>query len=74
MTTPDQFIARNRTNEQIAKVLTADSVEYTTIDDLAKCIGLRKSKLCTGCLDGDYPFDVSELERNAATGCRPYEK
>jgi amidophosphoribosyltransferase len=61
MRSKKEFIARNengdiKTWEQIAKEIGADSLAYTTVDDLKKAIG---SEICSGCInfpDG-YPDD-----------------
>lgn len=45
-------------NIEIAKLIGADSVYYTTIDDLAWAIGLPRSSLCISCLTGEYVQDV----------------
>jgi len=58
MKTRDQFIAVNRTPEQIATELGADSVGYLSIDGLVECIGIPRNDLCLGCLTGEYPVDI----------------
>ena len=58
MRTRDQFIATNRSIDEIAEYLTADSVKYTTICDVEEAIGMPASKLCVACLNGEYPTNV----------------
>ena len=59
MRTRDQFIATNRTIDEIADYLTADSVKYTTIKDVEEAIGIPANKLCVACLNGEYPTAIS---------------
>lgn len=64
MKTRDQFVARERTEEQIAKEIGADSVEYLAVDELVECIGKPQTDLCLGCLTEEYPVRIpGERER-----------
>ena len=54
---PDELIAYNRTEEEIAKELGADRVVYQSLEGLKKALG--QVSLCTGCLTKTYPTDVS---------------
>jgi amidophosphoribosyltransferase len=58
MKTRDQFAATGRTVEEIAKMLTADSLGYLSVDGLVDSIGHSASDLCLGCLTGEYPLPV----------------
>ncbi|MGQ9582568.1 MAG: amidophosphoribosyltransferase [Thermoplasmatota archaeon] len=58
MKTRDQFAATGRTEEDIARLIGADSVGYLSIDGLVDCIGIPRSDLCLGCLTGEYPVEV----------------
>lgn len=58
MKTRDQFAATGRTVEDIAKMLTADSLGYISVDGLVDAIGHSASDLCLGCLTGEYPLPV----------------
>jgi amidophosphoribosyltransferase len=40
---------------EMARDLGADSLHYLPVDALARCIGLPKSHLCHGCVNGNYP-------------------
>jgi len=55
MKTREQFLARGRTNSEIAKVIGADSVRYLELESLERAIGKPLSDLCTGCLNEKYP-------------------
>ncbi len=50
-----ELLASDKTNEEIARFIGADSVTYTTIKNLVDAIGIPKKELCTACLDEDYP-------------------
>ena len=50
MKTRDQFAATGRTVEEIAKMLTADSLGYLSVDGLVDSIGHNANDLCLGCL------------------------
>ncbi|MCG2825836.1 MAG: hypothetical protein L6265_04490, partial [Thermoplasmatales archaeon] len=72
MTTPEQFIARYKNEEQIAKHIKADSLKYPTLEDLVNAIGKPRNELCLGCLTGHYPTNVSKLQKKHGK-LRPYE-
>ncbi len=56
----DQFIARGHTEDEVAKIIKADSVGYISIEKLVEAIGIPKAKLCTGCLDRQYPIRIPD--------------
>lgn len=57
---PEELIARGdtaeKTSEEIAQEIGADSVIYNSVEDLKNGIGLPD--LCTACLDGKYPTEI----------------
>jgi amidophosphoribosyltransferase len=55
--TKDELIAADNTEEEIARIIGADSFSYLKVDQLKALIGLP---VCTGCMTGDYPTDVKE--------------
>ncbi len=59
MKTREQFAATNRTVEDIAKLITADSVAYTSINGLVEAIGIPANELCLACLNGEYPTSIA---------------
>jgi amidophosphoribosyltransferase len=68
---PAELVASNRTEQEVATVLGADRVIYLSLDGLKKA--LQQKSLCTGCLDRQYPTDVSmgdqfESQRNLERG------
>jgi amidophosphoribosyltransferase len=55
-----QLVAHDRTEEQVAEVIGADSVHYLSIQGLVESITIPAESLCLGCLTGKYPVDVPE--------------
>lgn len=53
---PNELVAYNRNETQIADFLGVDRVVFQTIDGLKEA--LAHKSLCTGCLTGTYPTDV----------------
>ncbi len=58
MKTKDQFIASNRTVEEINSKLGADSLRYISLQGLIEATHLGKDNLCLGCLTGRYPVSI----------------
>jgi amidophosphoribosyltransferase len=57
MQTRTEFLARDRSLEQIAQFLGADRVIYQTLDNLKKAVRMENpalSHFCAACFDGDY--------------------
>jgi len=64
MTTRDQFVANQKTVEDICKELGADSLGYNTIEGVVEMIGQRRNELCLGCITGLYPVAIpKEMHR-----------
>jgi amidophosphoribosyltransferase len=64
MTTRDQFIANEKTVEDICKELGADSLGYNTIEGVVEGIGYKRNELCLGCVTGTYPMSIpKEMHR-----------
>lgn len=62
-----ELIAANYTNEEIAEIVDADSVEYLTSEGLEQAIIKQKSinqGICTACMTGDYPVLVEEKQKD----------
>lgn len=58
MSTRREFVARERSHEEIAREIGADAVVYQTLDDLTDAVGgaePRIPRFCTACFSGDYP-------------------
>jgi amidophosphoribosyltransferase len=58
MSTRGEFIARERTIEQVAEMIGADGVVYQTLEDLIASIQNDHPEIknfCTACFSGEYP-------------------
>ncbi|MHA2253369.1 MAG: phosphoribosyltransferase family protein, partial [Candidatus Kariarchaeaceae archaeon] len=51
--TDEELIAKNKTQEEICKLIGADSLTYLSLDGLKKAINLPS--ICDACLSGNYP-------------------
>jgi len=58
MKTRDQFIANERTVEEIAEFITANSLGYLSMSGLIAALERTKDDLCLGCLTGLYPVPI----------------
>ena len=68
MPSREEFIAPNKTTEEITREIGADSVEYISIPGLVKCIGKKEKDLCLGCITESYPLQIDgEKQRGQAT-------
>jgi amidophosphoribosyltransferase len=56
-----QFIAVEKTVEEIGKYIGADSIAYNSVDNLVEAIGIPRDHLCMACLNEDYPTELGEL-------------
>lgn len=67
MMTRGEFIAKGRTEEQIAKIIGGDELIYQTYDGLIQAVqGNRKNRrFCTACFNGNYPTGITESELRA---------
>jgi amidophosphoribosyltransferase len=52
--TKDELIAVDNTEEEIARIIGADSFSYLKVDQLRELIG---PSVCTGCMTGEYPTE-----------------
>lgn len=60
MATYSQLIGARMTQEEIAKEVGADSLNYLSIDDYVKCTGIAKDQLCLGCITNGYPTPMAD--------------
>jgi len=69
--TPDrsELIAPDRTNEEIAKIIGVDSVNYISTAGLIKTLGIPANRLCMACLTGEYPTPIDEAQERAKLRC-----
>ncbi len=60
MQTRREFIAREKSIEEIKKIIGCDRLVYQTVEGLTRGVGLKKTDFCMGCFTGQYPTDVPE--------------
>ncbi len=63
MANQDEFIAFERTVEQVGEWLGATSLAYLSLEGLLKAIGMGGDGFCTACFSGSYPCAVPEEVR-----------
>jgi amidophosphoribosyltransferase len=70
MATKKELIASDMKVKEIERILGVDSLGYLSLESLVKCIGIKKEKLCTGCLTCEYPTALPEnIEEYEAYRC-----
>jgi amidophosphoribosyltransferase len=67
-----ELVANGRSEEEIARVIGAESVHYLSLPGLVQSIGLAQDNLCLGCLTGRYPLDVPEERRRFQKSLEEY--
>ena len=60
MSTREEMIAHDRTVEQIAAELGADSLAYLSMDAVYEAVGTPREKHCDACFTGEYPLGDPE--------------
>ena len=60
MSTREEMIAHDRTVEEIAKELGADSLAYLSMDAVYEAVGTPREKHCDACFTGEYPLDGTD--------------
>jgi amidophosphoribosyltransferase len=60
MATREELIAANKTVDEIAAYIGADSLKYLSLEGLEAAIGRPMEGHCTACFCGDYPLDLDE--------------
>jgi amidophosphoribosyltransferase len=58
MKTRDQFIANERSVDDITSFITADSLGYLSLKGLIAALKHPRSDVCLGCLTGEYPLPI----------------
>ena len=56
----ENLLACNYTNDEMCKMIGADSIGFLSIESLMKIAPNAKCGFCTGCFTGKYPIDVSD--------------
>ncbi len=60
--TKEELIASRHSVEEIREILGVDSIGYLSIEGLIDAIGIPYSDLCLGCLTGEYPVEIDEID------------
>jgi amidophosphoribosyltransferase len=60
MSTREEMIAHDRTVEEIAEELGADSLAYLSMEAVYEAVGTPREKHCDACFTGDYPIGDPE--------------
>jgi amidophosphoribosyltransferase len=63
MSTRQEMIAHDRTVEEVARELGADSLAYLSLKGLYEAIGLTRDTHCDACFTGEYPLERTEQHR-----------
>jgi amidophosphoribosyltransferase len=59
MQTKGEFIARDRSIEDIRRSIDADALIYQTVEGLVKGVGAEENGFCTACFTGTYPTKIT---------------
>jgi len=60
MPTSEEMIAHGRTIEEVAEVVSADSLAYLSLEGVYEAIGSGRDTHCDACFTGDYPLEGTE--------------
>jgi amidophosphoribosyltransferase len=60
MSTREEMVAHNRTVEQVAQVLGADSLHYLSLEGVYEAVGGERDTHCDACFTGEYPLAGTE--------------
>ena len=58
MKSRDQFVANERSVEDVRAIIGADSLGYISIEGLIEAIGKPENDLCLACVNGKYPTRI----------------
>ncbi|GFP41641.1 amidophosphoribosyltransferase [Candidatus Hakubella thermalkaliphila] len=58
----EEFIANNRSVEDIRKFLGVDTLSYLSYEGLIRSTGLSREHFCLACLDEDYPIEIPDRD------------
>lgn len=61
MQTRGEFIARDKSIEDIKKLINADALIYQSVEGLIRGVGAGARGFCTACFTGSYPTDIPPL-------------
>jgi amidophosphoribosyltransferase len=58
MASRDELIASDRSVDEIADEIQADSLSYLSKDAVAEVLEQSRDDLCLGCVTGEYPYEI----------------
>ncbi|MFL5824036.1 MAG: amidophosphoribosyltransferase [Solirubrobacteraceae bacterium] len=61
MSSREEMIAHDRTVEQVAQQIGADSLHYLSLQGVYEAIGASRDTHCDACFSGDYPLDGTDV-------------
>jgi amidophosphoribosyltransferase len=56
MSTREEMIAHDRTVEEVAREIGADSLAYLSLEGVYEAVGTPREVHCDACFTGDYPL------------------
>lgn len=62
---PGEYIAENRSVDEISDIIGADSLHYLSIEGLSRALRRPLNQRCTACFTGDYPIAPDNLAATA---------
>ncbi|WP_323190797.1 amidophosphoribosyltransferase [Halostella sp. PRR32] len=62
MASRDELIASDKSVEEVADEINADSLAYLSKDAVAEVLEQSRDDLCMGCVTGEYPYDIEGEE------------
>src|ERR1700729_148326 len=60
MSTREEMIAHERTVDEVAEVLGADSLHYLSLEGVYEAVGTDRGSHCDACFSGEYPLEGTE--------------
>ncbi len=60
MSTREEMIAHDRTVQEIAEELGADSLHYLSLEGVYEAVGTTRASHCDACFSGSYPLEGTE--------------
>jgi amidophosphoribosyltransferase len=60
MSTTQEMVAHDRTEDEVAAELGCDSVRYLSLDGVYEAIRSTRETHCDACFSGEYPLDRTD--------------
>jgi amidophosphoribosyltransferase len=60
MSTREEMIAHDRSIEEVARELGADSLAYLSLEGIYEAVGTSRATHCDACFSGEYPLEGTE--------------